>query len=79
MAHNWTTRHASGLARMHDCIDEPWTQRWERQMSAEERIMQMVAQLINDMHKMRMEIERLRRLLNEQQPTIINNSVRVDI
>lgn len=48
-------------------------------MSAEERIMQMVAQLINDMHKMRMEIERLRRLLNEQQPTIINNSVRVDI
>jgi hypothetical protein len=48
-------------------------------MTPEEQIMRTIAQMIHEMHSMRMEIERLRKMLNSQHQPIVNNTIRVDI
>lgn len=48
-------------------------------MTPEEQIMRTIAQMIHEMHSMRMEIERLRKMLHGQHPSVVNNTIRVDI
>ena len=80
MAHHRSTCDACCLGNLHDSVDESWTRQWERQtMTPEEQIMRTIAQMIHEMHSMRMEIERLRKMLHGQHPSVVNNTIRVDI